>query len=388
LILDPKGDFLDKIQALCSKYGREDDLLILDPSSPAKSIRWNPFDSPDDELELGARFAAVLESAGMDLGDDSFWIDSARTFIAHAISLLRITNHPQEPPTMSQVRSLAASFKAISVRADRVAGDDKRGELCLQFFEEWVDYAPEMRTSIQALLTNMLDPFLREPYATAFSGRSTMSMADIVDNGKILYVHMPIADRERMSRTIGTFIKLAYYREVLKRPGKDRSSFFLCDEFQSFFTALPGKGDSDFFERSRQSRHANIIATQNVPALLNRAKTQHPVNSLLGNCAVKLFLRNTDQETNQYASGLCGETIVVLPGQNRGERHSKWQINSGSSDVANRQYDARYRPEVFTKLAVPSRTDGSSYCETILHLSSRTEIMDAKLKWKLHALTS
>ena len=41
--------------------------------------------------------------------------------------------------------------------------------------------------------------------------------------------------------------KLEYFREVLRRPDKPRTSFFFCDEFQQFFTTMQGKGDADFF---------------------------------------------------------------------------------------------------------------------------------------------
>src|SRR5262249_6729227 len=48
LILDPKGDFRTKVEILCRKLGREDDLYVLDPDSwptqsrSRRSIAWNP----------------------------------------------------------------------------------------------------------------------------------------------------------------------------------------------------------------------------------------------------------------------------------------------------------------------------------------------------------
>jgi hypothetical protein len=393
LILDPKGDFYDKIQVVCKKHGREKDLLILDPQQPQRSLRWNPLDSDDDELELAARFAAVLETLGMKSEQDSFWIDSAKKFIRHSIALVRLTNPPDEPPTFAQIGQLASTLAAISERADLVADDDPRGELCLGFFaNEWVDLADQTRSSIQAYITNMIDPFLMDPYATLFSGRSTVCVADMLSSGKILYVYMPIADKEAMSRMVSTFIKLEYYREVLKRPNKKRASFFLCDEFQAFFTAGQGKGDADFFERSRQSNHANIIATQNLPSLTKQVKQQDPVMNLLGNCAVKMFLRNTDAETNRYASELFGEQIVLMQNSNSGGggRGSGFagMRSITSSQGANAQYDAKVRKEVFTELAVPFRKGGMDYCETIVHLASRGQVSKEKLRWKVHPLTA
>jgi hypothetical protein len=388
LILDPKGDFYSKIQKVCLLYGREQDLLILDPSSPDQSMIWNPLDSEDDELELAARFAAVMESTGQKAGSDSFWIESAKKFIRHSIALIRLSNPHGHPPTFSQILQLATNFESISNRASLLLDEDPGGDQCLEFFDhEWTKLADNTRSSIQAYITNMIDPFLMAPYSQVFAGRSGMRISDILSSGKLLYVHMPIADKETMSRVICTFVKLEYYREVLKRPNKKRASFLLCDEFQSFFTTTQGKGDADFFERSRQSNHANIVATQNMPALLKQAEKEDRVKNLLGNCAVKIFLRNTDDQTNQYASSLFGQRIVAMAGSSLGARGGKFQIRPQSGHSVSHQYDAEVRPEDFTKLAIPDRVTNTDFCESIIHLASRAQVSKAKLKWKTHPLT-
>lgn len=385
LILDPKGDFKSKINLVCRKSGREEDIVVINPYSGGNSIRWNPLDSDDDELEVASRFAAALESLGMKAGGgDTFWIDSAKKFLRHAITLLRITNPNGDPPSFAQIGALASSMKRLSEIADLVADDDPRGDQCLAFFaEEWVMLADQTRSSIQAYITNMIDPFLMEPYATLFAGRSTMRISEMIDEGKILYVYMPIADKEAMSKVICTFVKLEYYREILKRPDKPRSSFFVCDEFQAYFTVMPGKGDSDFFERSRQSNHANIIATQNYPALMKVAGDKDSVvNNLLGNCAVKIFLRNTDDKTNEYASKLFGQALVAMASSNLSQGSGKSLGSAGAS--ASRQYDQKVRPEEFVGLSVPAGE--VNYAETIVHLASRAAVTKEKLRWRVHPL--
>lgn len=390
LILDPKGDFLRKIRGLCRSYGRENDLLVLNPSDLSNTIRWNPFDSDDDELELSARFAAVLQAVGQKGGggEDAFWIDSARKFIRYAIVLLRLTNSPGEPPTFAQINELATSLAAISERCDLIDINDGRGDQALAYFcNEWFKIPENTRNTILAFLTNMVDPFLMYPYSEVFSGPSTIRVADIIDSGKVLYVYMPIADKEAMSRVICTFVKLEYFREVLKRPDKPRCSFFVCDEFQQFFTVMEGKGDADFFERSRQSRHANIIATQNYPALLKKAGDKESiVKNLLGNCATKIFLRNTDDQTNKYASELFGKELVRMLNPSIGASQGRFAVGGSAQTSASAQYDDKVRNEEFIRLAVPSREDGIDYAETIIHLAARGEVQHKKLKWKVHPL--
>jgi type IV secretory pathway TraG/TraD family ATPase VirD4 len=399
LILDPKGDYRRKIEGLCQRNGRGADLLILDPSDATRSIRWNPFDSDDDELELASRFAAAMQTLGMKNEQDSYWIDSARTFIRHAIGLLRNTDEQMQPPSFANIMRLASTSVAgdgagiapgsfAEERIARVNGDDDSGVLAVDYFiDNWAKLAERTRSVVQSQIVNMIDPFLMKPYRELFSGRSTMGLSDVVDQGKILYVYMPIADKEAMAKTVCTLLKLEFFREVLKRPDKTRPSFFLCDEFQSFFTVGGGKGDADFFERSRQSLHANVIATQNLPALLKQAgNTPVAVENLLGHCAVKIFLRNTDQKTNEFASKLFGQHIEQLVNTSESQSGSALasQIGTGSSTSA--QYSAKVKEEMFVELAQPSATDAINYAATIVHLGSRAAVSEQRLRWRVHPL--
>jgi type IV secretory pathway TraG/TraD family ATPase VirD4 len=399
LILDPKGDYRRKIEALCERNGRLGDLLILDPADLARSIRWNPFDSDDDELELASRFAAVLQTLGMKNEQDSYWIDSARTFIRHAIALLRNTDEETLPPSFANILRLAATSVAgdkagiaegslAEQRISRIVGDDDSGVMAVDYFiDSWATLAGRTRSVVQSQIVNMIDPFLMKPYRELFSGKSTIRLADIVDQGKILYVYMPIADKEAMAKTVCTLLKLEFFREVLKRPDKTRPSFFLCDEFQSFFTVGAGKGDADFFERSRQSRHANIIATQNLPALLKQAGTATiAVENLLGHCAVKIFLRNSDHKTNEYASKLFGQHIEELMNTSESQSGSMAATQAGTTSSTSAQYAAKVKEEMFVELAQPSEADAINYAETIVHLASRAKVSDERLRWRVHPL--
>jgi len=389
LILDPKGDFRGKLEVLCRKYGRQDDLLIVDPQRQSESIVWNPLDSRDDELELSSRFVAVLQALGMKSEDTSFWIDSARTFIRHAIKLIRLTNPPGAPPSLTEIGQLARSFDAIVARTDRLDLIDEECDDCLEFFaNDWLPKADETRTSVQSYITNMVDPFSLRPYRDMFSGRSTRSTEQMVGEGRILYVHMPVADKEAMARTIGTFVKLAFFREVLKAVNKPRPSFFLCDEFQVYFTTARGQGDADFFERSRQSRHVNIIATQNLPALLKCSPTdRNPIMNLMGNCATKIFLRNTDPETNKWGSELFGQELVAMGSSSAGGSQGHFKAGAQTGNASD-QYDSTVRQERFTELAIPDRSTGVDYCEAIIHRGAlaRLERRPANSRWRVHPI--
>ncbi|MCA9126549.1 MAG: type IV secretory system conjugative DNA transfer family protein [Planctomycetales bacterium] len=391
LILDPKGTFYADVRALCQRYNRMDDLLVIDPTDPA-SIHWNPFDSRDDEYELASRFAAVSKSLGHRDANSSFWITKSTMFIQYALELIRLTNPADQPPTLAEVNELASGFDALAERAEQVDIQDSRSHECLSFFAtEWATMAPETRSGVQAHLTGMLFPFLKEPYATKFSGRSTMRIAEMIDSGKILYLHMPTADREMMARTIGIFLKLEFYREILMRPRKTRPSFFFCDEFQKFFTAGTKedkdqeKSDADTFRLSRESFHANIIATQNMGALgdVETAK------ALLANCLTGIFLRNADDETNWYSSRLFSQDLMGMSSSSQSSGSGRLSPTGGQIVSSNDQLYDRCPAHRFRELAICSMQQEVPHAESIVFLGGRGEqpIPVRKLKWKRHPLS-
>lgn len=390
LILDPKGDFADKIEILAVRHGRKRDLLIIDPDQPKSSMRWNPLDTDDDPQEVAGRFAAVMEILNPSGGDDTFWIDSTKRLVQNLITLLRIAR-PDEPPSLIEIYEAAMSDDKINDWGRMVPDEhyDESIEVVRTFdyFKDvWFTMPTDTRSTVRSFVSNMLGTFLSQPYDTLFAGKSTARIGDVIDNGGLLYVNMPIADKEVMARVVSTFVKLEFYREVLKRRDKSRPSFFLCDEFQSFFTIGQGRGDADAFERTRQSNHANIVAFQNLNALFKQTERQEPVLNMLGNCGTKIFLRNTERETNEFASDLFGEQIETLSGSSVNVAQGARGRGAGSAISENAQYSAVVKKDEFANLAVPSREENSAFAEAITHLAARANVEMKKMRWKVHPI--
>jgi hypothetical protein len=247
------------------------------------------------------------------------------------------------------------------------------------YLNTWMPMSERTRTSVQATIQNMTDPFTISPYHTLFSSHSEASMEEIIEQGKILYVHMPIEKRPAMTRVICTFIKLEYFRAVLLHPDKPRPSFFLCDEFQSFFSVGANKGDANAFERTRQSKHMNIIATQNLNALLRQAKgNEAAVNNFIPHCKIKIFLQNDDQTTNQHGAMLSKEIIINKPSTSKSN-------NTGTiSDQSERTQT--FSEKDFLRLTKPSKEDHIDHAEALVYIASRPKTLYERLYWKVHPL--
>lgn len=404
LLLDAKGDFRGKLERLCERYDRADDLFVIDPASWATHggtrlcIAWNPLDNDDDALEVAVRLVTVLRLLGLEQGNEgSFFLDSAKIFLRHIITLLRAARLT-EIPCLADIHRLCQEpdddtpfYHAVVAGVSERYPGDVPGEAmdALAYMEkEWGPMADRQKSAVRSTIIQLLDEFLIPPFNEMFAGKSTISIADAIDQGRILYIDMPAADRERMSRVVSTLIKLEYQRNILTRPGKARRSFMLADEFQTFYTSGEGRGDSDFFERSRESRHANIVAAQNLPAFLKRTRNPNDVKNFLGNCAVKILLRNGEDETNRWASALFGQRseIVITTNEQAAFNGTWFRRRHTSYGRANRVLP-RVPPERFLQLIVPTReAGGPHHAEAMLHLGSRGETAQATLTWPLNLL--
>ena len=388
LILDPKGDFREKIGLLMRRHGMSDALAVLDPTDPAHSICWNPLDSTDSAMEIAGRFAGVMETLSESGDKDRYFIDAGTTFVTHMITILRCL-HPERPPSLGEIYDCAmsdAELETVYYQVPDTAG--REAERAVKYMmREWSTLAADTRSVVRSFMSNMMGPFLSGPYEALFSGKSTVTLGQALDQGRLVYVHLPLASAEVMARVVATFVKLEFYREVLRRPDKARPSFFLCDEFQAFFTAKAGRGDADAFERTRQSNHANIIAFQNLNALYKQTQRKEPVDNLLGNCATQIFLRNTDRATNEYASKLFGEQVETLVGVSANIGGGGKAAGASTSVGGATQYGARVRENVFSQLAVPSRPDGIAFAESMTHIGARAAISHRRQRWNVHAIT-
>lgn len=403
LVIDAKGDYRAKLERLCARYGRSADLIVFDPaawsdhSRTIRSLAWNPLDCTDDELEIASRLVAAMKVLGLK-ASETFFLDSAKTFLQHAIVLLRAA-FPDTPPALHDLHRLATEPVAESgthydeccamVEAQHPHMLQLPGNVlaAIGYFENEFRPMPDrQRGGVIGTLTQLLGEFGIEPIRSIVSGPSTIRIPDAIDQGKLLYIDMPLAARPRQSLIINTLIKLEYQNTILQRVRKERPSFFLCDEFQAFYTSGEGKGDSDFFERSRESRHANIVAAQNTSSFYKKTSNKDDVKNFFGNCAVKIFLRNTEPETKKWAAELFGdvEMLHVVPSE-IAAMNGLHRTHTSYSRQA--RLVKAVPPETFAELAVTVRDDlDRQYAASIVHLASRGETQRLNLAWKVNPL--
>ena len=409
LLTDPKGDFTQKLDALSVKYGRTDDLYRFDPETWATDARtknscaYNPLDNEQTALEISSSLILCHQLLGLET-KETYFLDSAKIFMMHAITLLRAAAEPDEPPSLLDVYALGTEpvgeeagplyFRLTALILQRFPDYETLPvplREALKYFEDqWRKMEARQHSAVVGTLTQLLGEFITEPYRDMISGKSTISMGDVLDKGRIFHVNMPLAKNPRMARLITVLIKREYQNAVLRRVNKERPSFLFCDEFPSLYVSgKQGQGDSDFVALSRQSRNANIFAAQSMSSFLSKASSRDDVLAFLGNCGVKIFLRNTERDTNEWASSLFGErsaicisasTTATMDDPSLGKRaHTNYSRSTKNVRVV--------PPGALTKLAVLDANDPNcQYAESIIHLATRATTEQLNLNWKVNPI--
>jgi hypothetical protein len=142
------------------------------------------------------------------------------------------------------------------------------------------------------------------------------SFEEVIDEGKILVVDLPVADSGGSTRFALALLSLHFQQVSLRRrtarvAGRAlncrRPVVFVADEFPSYLCSA-GRYDSleQWLSRSREFGVIPILATQNLNLLTEAFASTTRTSAFLGNVRTRFFSSNACPETNQWASWCCG----------------------------------------------------------------------------------
>jgi TraM recognition site of TraD and TraG len=299
----------DKIRARIAegevRFGARNRRLVVDKREHLLSDTLRPWTwhDTDDGGETWAHWATDVEEA----------LRSAR--IPHRIEVASAS-----PDEVNRV----AKFEAV-----------KRW-----FEDDWTRIEPKLRTSIVEGISVFLSLFddnpqvkytfcpPKETYDAARNpdgrhGVPLPSLAELIEQGKVIALNFPMAMNPGLARAIGTMLKQDFQRAVLNRVPRMASHpdrawrpvMFLCDEYQAFATTGENEpsGDEKFFSLTRQAKCIPIVATQSISSLRS---TLHGESwrTLLQGLRTKIFLSLSDDFSTRMAADLCGKAERLKAG--------------------------------------------------------------------------
>jgi hypothetical protein len=282
-------------------------------------------------------------------------------------SLERLSKHQSVPPAMGALKTLLGQYEEI-LKSRQV--EPQMDTIWAYFSEEYLNVANEKTAgSVAMVATNLVSIFVHPPYSEIFAPKSTFNFNMAIDEGKIVYLDMPSSYYGAAATVAAIAFKIDFFRCMLSRPrltkrnpdgtkgtevvNQVRPMSYFCDEFASIVSTGDETGEAGFMDKVREFKCGCLLGTQSIPMLLKKI-SEHEVDAILTNTACKLFLRNTDVKTNEYASKILGSEIKVNANLNQGAAESVF--GEGERPVGTRPFStnysrgARYDVGDFTKL--------------------------------------
>jgi hypothetical protein len=354
LVLCFKTDEADLWRSYLEDAGREADGRFFGID---EAFRFNFMDYEAESS--GVDFAENLVTLLVDIAsiqkrteptgsEAHFWLPQKKKLLRNAITLLLLAKAPIQlrtlyemivsaPKEPQQVRSpdwqKQSCLFGLLEQAHQTASNHPEWKLITNYWMiERPALASKTRETIDADFTGMFDPLTRGKIGELF-GTTTNLTPDDIFNGKVVVINIPVARYREVGQFAALIWAQLFQRAVDRRtytPPETRPVFLWEDEAH-YFTI---EQDALFQTTARSKGISVVRLTQNIPNFLDAygRDGKHKVDTLLGNHATKIFHRNGDPTTNEWASKVIAkETTYKHSISSSGSVHTAIGLNSQTS---------------------------------------------------------
>lgn len=260
-VLDPHGDMFRELLSMVPA-DRVDDVVVFDPSDREYPVGLNILDpgidfaDEDDKQEW---ITSAVLSVFAKLSEEGQWGPRMEHILRNATLTALQTPNP----------SLYTMQRLLTDKTyQRSVAKDLKDPILRQFWDKEFKLMGTMQlATATAPLTHRLGHFITSKMSRhiLLQGKSTISMSEIMNDGKIMLVNLAKGDvGEDQSKFFGTlllsFMWMAAYQRT-KIPEKQRRDFFVyVDEFQNFATPQFG----DIMSEGRKFHISLTVSHQNI----------------------------------------------------------------------------------------------------------------------------
>jgi hypothetical protein len=288
-VFDPHGDMFRELLQIVPEHRRKD-VVVFDPSDREYPVGLNILDPGiefKDEDDKNEWITSTVLSVFAKLSDENQWGPR----MEHILRNTTLTALQTPNPSLYTLQRLLTDKKY-----QKEVARNLKDPVLKQFWDKEFKMLGSMQMSnATAPLTHRLGHFITAKMSRhiLLQAESTVRIADIMNEGKILLVNLSKGDiGEDQSFFFGTiltsFIWMAAYQRT-KIPEKKRRDFFVyVDEFQNFATPQFG----DITSEGRKFRISLIVSHQNIAQI----KDKDLVKIVAGNAATMICLKASPED--------------------------------------------------------------------------------------------
>lgn len=355
VITTVKPEDIEDIRRICKEEGRLDSLLIWDGLNGGFNfLEWilarEGLNGIENAIEFLMRVIELKKaSAAIQAGgSEQFWQDCILQFMRALIPLihagtgtLRIDDilrcARSAPTSLEQMKDPAWHansdfYKMCALAADKL--NDTTGARIMAYWQEFAALDSKTRSNILISLTTALDPLVSNDWLRhAFCEDSTI-FPELCFLGIIIVLAMPVLLHHEDGLFAQQTFVLAYQRTVLARNAlpkryRERPVFLIVDEFPLFCNSQYTR----FLGLCRSSLCCTVLLAQSAPSIEARMigpNGAQQAQSLIANCAIKIWAANNCTVTNEWASKTIGRTLQTRSNYSANEgQNSSFGANMG-----------------------------------------------------------
>jgi intracellular multiplication protein IcmO len=343
-------DLWSSLSSLMRRFGRDDDLLILNymtgnSDGRAPSNTMNPFSSGSASYLTNMLVSLMPESGG----DNAMWKERAVSLVGSIMPALTWKRDNQDiPMSVSTIREYLNLNSVISLSRDEMIPEEIRKGIngyldTLPGFvpEAFDDNGKEKPASpdsppidtttvhqqhgyLSMQFTRSLQS-LGDDYGYIFDSQAAdVDMVDVVLNRRVLIVLIPALEKSgdetanlgkivastlkgMMGSTLGATVEGESSTVIDNKPTRSNTPFMTVFDEVGYYTA---EGMAVMAAQARSLGFSLIYAAQDLPALEKRVKEE--ARSITANCNIKIFGKLEDPtQTKEFFEKTVGASIVT-----------------------------------------------------------------------------
>ena len=305
-LMAPDYEVIAHMIEVCDNFGIS--YNIVDPSNP-KSIGLNPF-VYDDSSKIAITISAVIKSmyntahSGVNEAYKEDIVMQAIENLALLLKEIYPKMNEGKLPNMEDMLKMFTNFELIEKMCEILEHDiendpvkkEKYHVLLTYFKKNFYQDAPaksNMEKYIYSVVSQ-LDNLLRIPGIKSIlcNRYDNLDFDKMLANSEVTFICTRRGDLGAAGhKAFGLFFLISMQNSVLRRPGVESSRvpyFIYIDEFADFIC----KETEAMFTMYRKYKVGTIISTQNLQQLETPTLPVNYKNTILSNCASKIFMGN------------------------------------------------------------------------------------------------
>jgi hypothetical protein len=366
LCCDEKGIYHETLARMAKRYGREQDLLLLQTRPDHAPEDWVPparFNLLSNPTIPWSTYATVIVETASSLAagaeDKGFFRTQAHANIGRGIQFFRLLGLVPTMHHLLEMLQFQPVLRAMLQQLEPLKneGNPDARECYDHFLNGFLRQPAEQLGGVISTIYNYLNYFTNPDISEVFGAEENSFDFAALDEGAIVCVSLP-QKYQTERRYITTILKLLFYTHVLRRfdprltGGRrlEEENLLICwqDEAQRFITESDGNVDV-----IRQAQATTVLAAQSKlsfwPALGSKEKAE----------VTLLNLRN--RIIFKAADRTCAESSADFIGKRMHWKRSYSRGRGNNSTTRSREEEYMIKP--FELMSLPKFTAIVKHCE-------------------------